>query len=85
MPDPMNFTRANVDALAAKLDALELTDDERALLNTVFDAATTDDVAGYGVIMEERPNPMYQPPSARFLGAFQPGSKLAQVGIIIIC
>jgi hypothetical protein len=40
-------TADDVRSLAAKLEALELTDGERAVLDTVLDAAAGDEVAGY--------------------------------------
>lgn len=39
MADSINFTAADLDRLGAKLDSLELTNDERALMMAVFQAA----------------------------------------------
>lgn len=42
-----DFTSADLDSLAGKLDALDLTAGERAALDAVFEAATGD-VAAFG-------------------------------------
>src|SRR5262245_17411827 len=48
MADQKGFTQAQVDALVAKLRAVDLTDDERVLLQTIFrKAAESADVAGF--------------------------------------
>ena len=49
MPET-SFTRDQLESLAAKLDALDLTDDEQALLNSVFEAADAEaEVSGFAV------------------------------------
>lgn len=42
-----DYTPADVDSLADKLDALELSSGERAALDALLDAAATDEVAGF--------------------------------------
>ena len=77
---PGQVTKTDLEALGAKLDALELTDAERHLLDAVLaEAARDDEVTGYGgVITEERPNPMLTPPSTRLAEIFNPAGKLAR-------
>ena len=49
MPET-SFTRDQLESLAAKLDTLDLTDDEQALLGTVFAAADIEpEVGGFAV------------------------------------
>jgi hypothetical protein len=49
MADPVRFTEADVARLGAKLDALELDDNERGLLDAIFATArgASDEVAGF--------------------------------------
>ena len=49
----MSSDRAELVArLAAKLESLDLTDDEQAALHEILDRAAMDDVEGYGVVYE---------------------------------
>jgi hypothetical protein len=86
MPEQITMTSADIDALAAKLDALadQLTDDERALLLEVFrraGAAADDEVSGFsfswgggvGDAFSVGFTPARIPLSEGFRGAFSPG------------
>ena len=46
----MNITQADVTGLGEKLNALELTDGERALLTQILAAAGEDEVAGFAAM-----------------------------------
>lgn len=72
MAEELQITRAQLEALAAKLDGLELDDDERAVMQALFAAAGPGhepEVAGY-----LGPHPPLL--SAGFMNAFQPGGKV---------
>jgi len=65
----LELTDAQLDALGAKLDALDLTDDERIALNAVFAAAAAapeSEVEGYGYEFYNGP------PSVGFITIFKP-------------
>ena len=80
MADNVTITRDRLEALAAKLDMLDVDDDERAVLHALFAAAGEGEVSGYGATIEERPIPLSQ----GFLHAFHPGGKLDQIGFVVI-
>jgi hypothetical protein len=74
MPDPVRFTSADLDRLGAKLDTLDLTDDEHQLLLAVFDrvgASASDEVQGHAVF-PSAPAHQNVPLSDGFRGALQP-------------
>ena len=93
MSDQITMTSADIDALAAKLDALadQLTDDERALLLEVFrraGAATDAEVSGFsfswgggvGDAFSVGFTPARIPLSEGFRGAFSPGVNVMDPG-----
>ena len=51
MPEPVRFTEADVNRLGQKLDALDLDDNERGLLDAIFATARSavDEVGGYSL------------------------------------
>ena len=55
MADAKGFTQAQVDALVAKLRAVDLTGEERALLQTIFQAAAgSEDAAGFMLYVDTK-------------------------------
>lgn len=68
MADEVQLTRDQLAALAAKLDTLDLTDDEAAVMRAVLAASAPDaEVSGY-----QGPAPLSQ----GFMNVFQPGSRV---------
>src|SRR4051812_9348528 len=73
------ITKEQLDALAAKLDTLDLDDDERLVLHAVFAAsAPEEEVAGFSL------NAYHQgqtpPLSQGFMNVFTPGGKVGFPG-----
>ena len=68
----ITFTHAQIEALAAKLDTLDLTADERVLLNAVFAAAGPEaEVEGFALGSGPQ-----LPLSQGFMHVFTPGGKV---------